>query len=80
MLTTYGEFSGGHLCFYELGLVFDLPPGSVAIFDSKRLTHFNCHFEGIRNSLVFHTDQQLGTWAKFGNHYDVDYPLVSDDA
>ena len=55
----FGEWEGGQLVIDELGLVFDLKPGHVIIFDSRGLTHFNLHYRGHRSSVVLHSDDYL---------------------
>lgn len=58
----FGNFEGGELCLYELGLVIDLAPLTAFIFPSSDVTHFNLHFQGTRGSLVLHSDRQGKTW------------------
>lgn len=53
---------GGGLCLYEAGLVFEMESGDILIFPSRLLTHFNLHFDGIRASLVLHTDKHCKDW------------------
>jgi hypothetical protein len=62
VLIVFGNFEGGSLCLYEAGLVFDLKPGSILIFPSARLTHFNLHFSGKRGSAVLHVDREQIYW------------------
>ena len=59
-----GEWEGGHLCLYELGLALDLQCGDFVIFRSDILTHFNLPHYGTRYSVVLSTDKGLQTWAK----------------
>ncbi|TFK62691.1 hypothetical protein BDN72DRAFT_737059, partial [Pluteus cervinus] len=40
----FGEWTGGELCLYEPGLVFDIKPGDIFIFPSAKVTHFNLDF------------------------------------
>jgi hypothetical protein len=58
----FGQFQGGQLCLYEIGLKFDLRLGDVLIFPSCDLTHFNMHFSGKRGTLVLHSDRQGDEW------------------
>ncbi|KAJ7823638.1 hypothetical protein B0H14DRAFT_3730063 [Mycena olivaceomarginata] len=58
----FGQFQGGQLCLYEIGLKFDLRLGDVLIFPSCDLTHFNMHFSGKRGTLVLHSDRQGDGW------------------
>lgn len=49
---------------HELGMVLDLKPGDILIFQSSRITHFNLHSKGIRGSIVLHSDKVGRHWAK----------------
>jgi len=69
VLIVFGDFEEGCLCLYEAGLVFDLRPGSVFIFPSARLTHFNLHFKGERGSVVLHIDKDQIRWKKDRNSW-----------
>jgi hypothetical protein len=66
----FGEWEGGDICFYELGLVIDLKPGHILIFRSSEITHFNLHFTGKRGSLVLHSDQQSKRWVDTRNGWE----------
>ncbi|KAF8215159.1 hypothetical protein K438DRAFT_1749239 [Mycena galopus ATCC 62051] len=59
-----GDFIGGELCLYELGLKFKLKMGDVLIFPSCDLTHFNMHFQGKRGTVVLHSDRQGEEWVR----------------
>lgn len=63
----FGDFEGGELVFYELGLVLQLTSGDVVTFRSERLTHFNLHYVGVRGSIVFHSDGDLKRWVEKKN-------------
>ena len=58
---------GGSLVLEELGLVLDLQNGDHVMFKSSQITHFNLHFEGLRSSLVFHTDGAADAWTNDEN-------------
>jgi hypothetical protein len=60
----FGDWEGGELVLYELGLVIKLKPGDILIFPSCHITHFNLHFSGLRGSLVLHSDIQGDKWVK----------------
>ena len=60
----FGQWEGGELCLYELGLVVKLQAGDVLVFPSCDITHFNLHFTGKRGSLVLHSDRQGKRWVK----------------
>jgi hypothetical protein len=57
-----GSFKGGELVLHEAGLVLGLVEGDILIFPSWRITHFNLHFQGVRASLVLHSDRDVKTW------------------
>ncbi|KAJ6529564.1 hypothetical protein DFH09DRAFT_1093976 [Mycena vulgaris] len=67
-----GKCKGGQLCLYETGFSFDLQVGDVLAFPSCDLTHFNCHFKGLRTTLVLHLDRQGDSWVRdcngWGSH------------
>lgn len=58
----FGPFKKGQLVLYELGLVFDLTPGQALLFPSRRFTHFNLDFEGLRASVVLAFDKTAVQW------------------
>ncbi|KAJ7490347.1 hypothetical protein B0H11DRAFT_1912329 [Mycena galericulata] len=66
LIIIISECEGGELCLYELGLVAGLKTGDVFIFPSCYVTHFNLHFNGLRATLVLHTDRHGDQWAKNG--------------
>jgi hypothetical protein len=58
----FGDWKGGELVTFEPGCVFRLRPWDAIIFSSCKITHFNLVFEGVRLSLVLHSD-------KYGDHW-----------
>ncbi|KAJ7256002.1 hypothetical protein C8J57DRAFT_1721597 [Mycena rebaudengoi] len=68
---------GGALVLHEAGTVLDLHAGDMVLFLSARLTHFNLHFQGIRASLVFHTDMSLKLWDRV-NGWDGQYGVQKE--
>lgn len=44
------------------GFVFLLKPWDILIFPSCDITHFNLDFEGVRLSLVLHSDKYGDRW------------------
>ncbi|KAJ6492444.1 hypothetical protein C8R47DRAFT_1319303 [Mycena vitilis] len=60
----FGRYTGGQLCLYEVGFMFDLQAGDVLIFPSCDITHFNMHFTGKRGTLVLHSDRQGDAWVR----------------
>lgn len=64
VVLVFGQYSGGELVLYEPGLVLDLKNGDFVVFASDKITHFNLDFEGVRGSLVMHTDKALAKWSR----------------
>ncbi|KAJ8508391.1 hypothetical protein ONZ45_g9339 [Pleurotus djamor] len=62
-----GEFTGGDLCFKDLGLRIELRHGDWVVFDSKKLSHFNMPYEGKRASFVMHSDSAGEFWVEDRN-------------
>jgi hypothetical protein len=54
---------------YEAGLVFESGHGDLIIFPSADITHFNLHFEGLRSSLVLHSDKTGDEWGLNRNRW-----------
>jgi hypothetical protein len=69
MTFTLGDCEGGQLVLQELGLVFDSAPGDMVTFQSSKQTHFNLHVNGIRASLVLHSDRMGDIWADGYNRW-----------
>jgi hypothetical protein len=70
VLTVSGNFKGGYVCLAGLNLSFELRPGEVIIFNSRRVPHFNLSYEGERHSFVFYTQHLLDAWVADGNGWD----------
>ena len=54
----FGNFTGGELVLYELGVVLELKAGDILLFNSVEITHFNLLYKGFRGSMVLHTDRE----------------------
>jgi hypothetical protein len=54
---TAQKCAGGEICLHEAGFILESCHGDIVIFPSSKITHFNLHFEGIRASLVLHSDK-----------------------
>lgn len=67
----FGDYTGGDLGVYETGILWGLAPGSVFIFPSCELTHFNLHYSGLRGSLVLHSDRWGDKWVENHNGWEV---------
>ncbi|KAJ7883087.1 hypothetical protein B0H13DRAFT_2344360 [Mycena leptocephala] len=63
----FGKWTGGELCLYEPGFVFRLKPWDILIFPSCDITHFNLDFQGVRLSLVLHSDKYGDRWVRNRN-------------
>ncbi|KAJ7178696.1 hypothetical protein C8R43DRAFT_1118067 [Mycena crocata] len=72
------DCKGGALVLHEPGLVLDLKAGDMVIFPSARLTHFNLHFQGVRASLVFHTDKSGAKRWRMANHWTGKYGVQKE--
>ena len=62
LVIPFGDWKGGELCFYELGIALELCPGDVVMFPSNQITHFNLCMEGHRGSFVLCSDVQMEGW------------------
>ena len=62
-----GPYTGGELCFWEPRLAIEMRSGDVVAFNSKRIVHFNLHYQGIRCSIVIHSDKSSASYLKDGN-------------
>lgn len=70
IIAVVGPHSGGELCIAEAGLVLELIHGDWAVISSRKLTHFNLHYNGRRASLVLHSDKSGVSYQKDGNGWD----------
>lgn len=61
---------GGDLALLEPGLVLELRNGNAVLFPSGKISHFNTHYQGMRASLVFHSDSSSQGWIKDRNGWD----------
>lgn len=57
-----GKFQGGRLVLKEPGLVVELLQGDFIAFQSAKVTHLNTHYQGMRASMVLHTDKEMKHW------------------
>src|ERR1700734_4012488 len=67
MVLAMSDCIGGDLVFHELGLIFAARNGDASLFWSVDLTHYNMNYEGIRGSLVFHSDRAGKRWKENRN-------------
>jgi hypothetical protein len=70
MVLAVSDCTGGDLVFHDLGLVFSARNGDVSVFRSVSLTHYNLDFNGIRGSLVFHSDKAGERWKRNANEWN----------
>ncbi|TFK59327.1 hypothetical protein BDN72DRAFT_780894, partial [Pluteus cervinus] len=66
----FGKWTGGELCLYEPGLVFDIKPGDIFIFPSAKITHFNLDILGKRGSFALQSDVRMDDWLKNRNNWE----------
>jgi hypothetical protein len=67
VVVPFGSWKDGGIVLHEPRVLIDLSPGDILIFPSYKITHFNLHFEGIRFSLVMHSDRQGQAWVEDRN-------------
>lgn len=65
-----GPHTGGELCLFEPRLVLQLKHGDWVVFPSQHISHFNLHYEGLRASIVIHSDKFEVSYQKDGNGWD----------
>jgi hypothetical protein len=70
MVVTVSDCVGGEIVLFELGLVIELRSGDAIIFRSTDQTHFNLDFNGLRASLVFHSDNAGKSWNQDRNGWN----------
>lgn len=68
-VTSIGNYNprlGGHLVFWELGLIIEFPPGSTILFPSALITHFNTTIapSETRKSIVRYSAGGIFLWAE----------------
>ena len=64
MVPTVSQCEGSALVLHESGIVVESSNGDCIGFPSVTQTHYNLDFNGLRASLVFHTDKDLQCWFK----------------
>jgi predicted 2-oxoglutarate/Fe(II)-dependent dioxygenase YbiX len=69
LVLVIGDHVGGELCLQELGLVVRLRNGDIVVFPSGKITHFNLHYQGVRASIVLHSDNAGQSWVDNRNHW-----------
>ncbi|TDL13766.1 hypothetical protein BD410DRAFT_810273 [Rickenella mellea] len=66
----FGVWKKGELVLFEAGIVIEVPLFFLILFMSKRLTHFNLPFEGLRGSTVLQSDGTMKGWAYGRNGWE----------
>jgi len=56
---TAGDFTGGALVLYELGIVVEMAPGDLMLFPDCLITHRNEKANGKRISIVTFTQENI---------------------
>ncbi|KAK7041132.1 hypothetical protein R3P38DRAFT_2512630, partial [Favolaschia claudopus] len=64
------EGVGGDLGMYETGLLLRTRPWDVGIFPSSDITHFNMPINGVRISIVLHSDIYGERWVANKNGWE----------
>jgi len=59
----WGNFQGGELVFTELTSCVPFPAGSIIMFRSAIISHYNHQVLGDRYSMVFTTNKNLSKWS-----------------
>lgn len=70
IIIVLGSFVGGELALYEPRVVLNVQHGGVVTFRSRDYTHFNLHYDGIRASVVIHSDRTGEAFRKNGNGWN----------
>ncbi|TFK59190.1 hypothetical protein BDN72DRAFT_781076 [Pluteus cervinus] len=70
VVTVVSDCEGGELVLLEPGLVLELRHGDTVIFPSSKISHFNQHFNGMRSSIVCHSDKFSRTWVGARNGWE----------
>ncbi|KAJ7247199.1 hypothetical protein B0H12DRAFT_1073020 [Mycena haematopus] len=65
-----GDSQGGELGMFEPGLLLRTRQWDATIFSSCKITHFNMPINGIRISLVLHSDKYGKNWVANQNNWD----------
>jgi len=63
VIICWGDFEGGELVFTELMSCVPFPAGSIIMFRSAIISHYNLPVTGNRYSMVFTTDKNLFKWS-----------------
>lgn len=70
LVLVLGPHTGGELCLFEPRLVLQLKHGDWAVFRSQDISHFNLHYNGMRASIVIHSDKSGLSYQKDGHGWD----------
>ncbi|KAK6977551.1 hypothetical protein R3P38DRAFT_2581340 [Favolaschia claudopus] len=73
----HGEGVGGDLGMYETGLLLRTRPWDVSIFPSCEITHFNTPINGVRISIVLHSDIYGERWVANKNGWENNESVLS---
>ena len=83
VLLFLGDWKGGDLILFEPGLRFKVSRGDILMFPSAKIMHFNMHYEGLRLTLVFHTDRDSKRWMESRNgweqHINITGTIIRED-
>jgi len=62
ILVISSDCEGGGTVLHEVGLIVEARNGDFMLFPSRRMSHYNAHYKGMRASLVYHTDGAALNW------------------
>jgi hypothetical protein len=84
LISPYGSFdykAGGHLVLHELGLILELPPGSIAFIPSALITHHNIPIAPgeTRQAFTAYTPARMFQWVENGYECFNRQPKVSKE-
>src|SRR5207302_9481004 len=63
VIICWGKFQGAELVFTELTTCVPFLAGSIIMFRSAIISHYNMPVDGNRYSMVFMTDKNLCKWS-----------------
>jgi len=64
VIICWGRFAGGELVFTELTTYVPFPAGSIIMFRSSIISHYNMPVDGEWYSMVFMTDKNPYKWSE----------------
>jgi hypothetical protein len=62
VITSHGEFTGGELCFPDLGCKFPHRPSDILLFRSRYLRHYLAPYKGWRFAIIRFIHEGVMSW------------------